>query len=115
MNKPVYPCGEYHRARINDRNISYDEMEPFFRVIQSLYNRANCNVTDFDCLKDNEENTDTEEIRLRNIFVDTNAGTLAYTKISRDGLGMGYPDNHPSPYVYTNVEMGKRDGNATII
>lgn len=115
MNNPVYPYGKYLRARINDRNISYDEMEPFFRVIQSLYNRANCNVTDFDCLKDNEENTDTEEIRLRNIFVDTNAGTLAYTQISRDGLGMGYPDNHPSPYVYTNVEMGKRDGNAPII
>ncbi len=109
LNNKHYAGGAYLRAKINNTGISYDRMEPIFKVVQELYNRSNY-VYEEDIICEIEEKG-TEEIKLRKYLEESTIGVLSYVKISRDFLKMNAPDNKPEPYMYFNNEMRDKDVN----
>ncbi len=113
LNNSHYQQGAFLRMRINGKGISRDEMEPVFRVVQSLYNIASY-VDEEDILADVEEKK-REPIIVRKYLEDTSAGVLAFARVSRQLLGMNAPDNKPEPLMYFNSEMDSQDGNIPIV
>ena len=113
LNNSHYQQGAFLRMRINGKGISRDEMEPVFRVVQSLYNMASY-VDEEDILADVEEKK-REPIVVRKYLEDTSVGVLAFAKVSRQLLGMNAPDNKPEPLMYFNSEMDSQDGNMPIV
>lgn len=113
LNNSHYQQGAYLRLRINGKGISRDEMEPVFRVVQSLYNLASY-VDEEDVLAEVEEKK-RESITVRKYLEDTSVGVLAFAKVSRQLLGMNAPDNKPEPLMYFNSEIDSQDGNTPIV
>ncbi len=113
LNNSHYQQGAYLRLRINGKGISRDEMEPVFRVVQSLYNLASY-VDEEDILIDVEDKK-RESITVRKYLEDTSVGVLAFAKVSRQLLGMNAPDNKPEPLMYFNSEIDAQDGNMPIV
>lgn len=113
LNNSHYQHGAYLRLRINGKGIGRDEMEPVFRIVQSLYNLAS-DVDEEDILIDVEEKN-REPVTVRKYLEDTGVGVLAFAKISRQLLGMNAPDNKPEPLMYFNSEMDAQDGNTPIV
>lgn len=104
LSNPNFTNGAYLRLKINGRGIGADDMEPVFKVIQALYNRANF-VKEDDVLTTDEAVTKVESIRVIKYLTDTNCGTVAFTKVSRELLGIQAPQNKPEPYMYFNCEI----------
>lgn len=116
LNNPSYSYGCFLRARINGRGVTLDDMEPAFRLVQRLYNYAGSGIQGDTERQGETSEPDKVEIRLRNIFgKQSSAGVLAYARVSCDELGMKYPDNKPSPFMYVNDEIRHRDYNLPII
>ena len=90
-----------------------DSMEPIFKVIQSLYNRANY-VNEDDILSSVEEKK-IEEIKVLKYLEDKTIGTLAFAKVTKDILKMNAPDNKPEPFMYFNSEIRDSDVNRPTI
>lgn len=107
--------GCYLRAMINEDKLNLSAMEPVFQLTQALYNRAHGNPQEDDFLHGNEETNDVG-ISLRSVFSNgSKAGTLAYTVVDREALGMNYPTNNMSPYVYINNEIRDKEVNPPVI
>ena len=113
LNNSHYQQGAFLRMRINGKGISRDEMEPVFRVVQSLYNMAS--YVDEEDILTNVEEKKREPIIVRKYLEDTSVGVLAFAKVSRQLLGMNAPDNKPEPLMYFNSEMDSQDGNKPIV
>lgn len=113
LNNSHYKHGAYLRIRINGEPISLDDMEPVFRVVQSLYNFAS-SVDGEGMLEDVEEKK-REPIKINKFLEDTTAGVLAFAKVSRQLLGMNAPDNKPEPLMYFNRTMDSQEGNIPIV
>ena len=113
LNNAHYQQGAFLRLRINGKGISRDEMEPVFRVVQSLYNFAS--YVDEEDILVNVEEKKRESIIVRKYMEDTTAGVLAFAKVSRQLLGMNAPDNKPEPRMYFNSEVDSQDGNMPIV
>lgn len=109
LNNAHYQQGAYLRMKINDRGISYDSMEPVFKVIQSLYNRASY-IDEEDILSEVTEKK-TENIAIRKYLEDSTIGVLAFAKVSRELLKMNAPYNKPEPFMYFNNEIRDTDVN----
>lgn len=115
LNNMNYQQGAYLRMRINDKGISYEDMEPVFKIIQSLYNRANYVDTDEDDILNSVETKKTEAISVYKYLEDKTVGTLAFAKVSKEVLHMNAPDNKPEPYIYFNNEIRDSDVNRPTI
>lgn len=115
LNNEKYPYGKFLRARINKKGIGLDGMEPAFKIVQALYNRAISEEVCDDILKEDGVECKSEEIVLRKVLEKTKAGTVAYAKIPRKILRTGYPDNKPEPYMYFNCEIRDKEKNKPIL
>ena len=102
LNNPKYTNGAYLRLKINDCGLAFSEMEPVFKVIQALYNRANY-VDNSDILEGIDVKV--EGIRIFKYLKDTNSGVVAYAKIPKGALGMEAPYNKPEPFMFFNCEV----------
>lgn len=114
LNNQYYPYGAYLRIRINGNGLALDQMEPVFRVIQGLYNRANYKSSD-DIFSENNAVVKVEKVNLRKYLEDTTSGSVAFAKVSRELLRMVAPDNKPEPYMYFNHEIRNADLNPAVV
>lgn len=114
LNNIHYTHGAYLRMRINGNGLAGDEMEPAFKVIQALYNRANY-VSEEDILTDSDAETNVDGIKIMKYLTDQKVGVVAYSKLPRDLLKMGPPFNKPEPYMYFNCEIHDEDVNRPTI
>ncbi len=115
MNNLRYPYGKFLRAKVNGKGISLDKMEPVFQIIQSLYNRAVSLENNGDILDTSEVESKAEKVILRKVLENTEAGTIAYAKVSRKLLKTEFPDNKPEPYMYFNCEIRDKEKNKPVI
>lgn len=114
LSNPEYPYGAFLRVLINGEGISKDDMEPVFRVVQALYNRAN-HVETENILTDSKTDVTVESARITKYLKDQNAGNIACTKVTRDILGMNVPYNKPEPSVYFNCEVTDKSSNRPLV
>lgn len=115
LNNTNYSYGKFLKARVNGIGISKDSMEPAFQIVQALYNRAIGKKFEEDILDQIDTETKAEDIVLRKVLYATKAGTVAYTKVSRNILKTGFPDNKPEPYMYYNCEIREKDKNKPVV
>ncbi|MCI8670065.1 MAG: hypothetical protein HFI34_11205 [Lachnospiraceae bacterium] len=115
LNNINYSYGKFLKAKINETGISLDVMEPAFQIVQALYNRAIGKKVGEDILDHTGVETKAEDIILRKVLNTTKAGTVAYTKVSRNILKTGFPDNKPEPYMYYNCEIREKDKNKPVV
>lgn len=111
---PSYPYGAFLRVLVNGKGISADSMEPVFKTVQALYNRAN-HVEPDDFLSENNIEVSHGDAIVKKFLDDTIAGNVACTKITRDVLGMEVPHNKPEPAVYFNCEVTDKTTNRPLI
>lgn len=111
---PNYPYGTFLKVKINGNGISAGDMEPVFKTVQALYNRAN-HVGEDDYLTECGADVIVENVIVKKYLEDTVAGNIACTKLSRDGLKMGSPDNKPEPSTYLNCEVQDRSTNCPMV
>lgn len=114
LANPHYPYGAFLKALVNGNGISADEMEPVFKTVQNLYNRAN-HVDAEDFLSLNNAEVTTGDVIVKKFLHDTIAGNIACTKLTRDVLGMDVPHNKPEPSVYFNCEITEKTANRPLI
>jgi len=94
--------GPYLAASVNGAPLLKHQMLPIFKSTQSLYNRvADKDVSRHDYLNQQgvkAENVVRKDIYLRNEFLGSgSAGHLVAALMTSEQLGMGAPDNIPSP------------------
>lgn len=109
-----YPYGPFLKVLINGAGISADSMEPVFKAVQALYNRAN-HLSEEDILSLNEEETIIEDARVKKYLNDPIAGNIAFTKVTRGILKMDVPHNKPEPSVYFNCEVTDKSSNRPVV
>jgi hypothetical protein len=115
LNNINYPYGKFLRALVNNKGITLDNMEPAFQIIQALYNRALTQNVSGDILDNSMSDSKAEKIMLRKVLENTEAGTIAYAKVSRKLLKTEFPDNKPEPYMYFNCEIRDKEKNKPVI
>ena len=115
LNNVNYKYGKFLRVKVNNVGISQDSMEPAFQIVQALYNRAIGKKFEVDILDQEGAETKTEDITLRKVLSSTKTGTVAFTKVSRNILKTGFPDNKPEPYMYYNCEIREKDKNKPVV
>lgn len=115
LNNKNYKNGKYLRAKVNQKGITVDNMEPAFQVVQALYNRAIKVDVPMDILDTDMAECKVEKIALRKVLTSTDTGTIAFAKLSRTLMRTGYPDNKPEPYMYYNCEIKEKDKNKPVI
>ncbi len=111
---PDYPYGAYLKVLINGKGISADSMEPVFKTVQALYNKANhVKCDDFFSARNGEAIVDS--VIINKLLTDTIAGNIACTKLTSDVLGMMAPDNKPEPAVFFNCEVTEKASNRPLV
>ena len=115
LNNRCYPYGKYLRARINGTGIRIDEMEPSYRIIQALYNRATGKKRENDILDLYKIEAVTIPINTKNVLKSSIAGNVSFVLADRKMLGMVPPTNKLPPYPYFNCEFYGNDTNKPII
>lgn len=112
LNNRKYVHGKYLNVSINGKAIGPDDIEPFFKLTQRLYNKASLSIVNSPEV-DNIQYADAEinslEIRVNSQIYPNCAGYVAYTKVNRKQLEMTFPDNKPSPYEYINSTVDEED------
>lgn len=111
---PHYPYGAFLKVLVNGDGISADSMEPVFKTVQALYNRAN-HVDDEDFLAINNAEVAVGDAIVKKFLYDTIAGNIACTKLPRNVLHMDVPHNKPEPAVYFNCEITDKIANRPLI
>lgn len=111
---PHYPYGAFLKVLVNGDGISADSMEPVFKAVQALYNRAN-HVDDEDFLALNKAEVTIGDAIVKKFLHDTIAGNIACTKLSRNVLHMDVPHNKPEPAVYFNCEITDKTANRPLV
>ncbi|MGN9013486.1 hypothetical protein ACTNBP_12270 [Oliverpabstia intestinalis] len=114
LNNRHYNLGAFLRMKINDKGIGLDTMEPVFKVIQALYNRANY-VKDEDIFTNSDIEVKIESVNLRGCLSETSSGKVAFAKVPRKILGMEAPLNKPEPFMYLNCEIRDEDVNRPVV
>ncbi len=111
---PSYPYGAFLKVLVNGDGISADSMEPVFRIVQALYNRAN-HVEADDFLSANKTEVTNSSAKIIKYLKDTVAGNIACTKVTRSVLGMEVPHNKPEPAVYFNCDLTDKSTNKPLV
>lgn len=103
IDNKSYPYGKYLMASVNGELIKKENMEPIYSIINTLYTTASNGKTTPDNFI-NDQMITTEKIELWRTLQVREAGKVAFTKVNRDILKMGVPDNKKSPYEYIDLE-----------
>lgn len=106
--------GAYLRLKINGIGLAAVEMEPVFKVIRALYNRAN-NVIEDDILSDGDCVVKSEPINVIKYLNDQVIGNVAYVKVGKELLKMCEPYNKPEPYKFLNCEIRDTEVNKPVV
>ena len=114
LANPYYPYGAFLKVLVNGKGISADSMEPVFKVVQSLYNRAN-HVDSEDYLSENNAEVTVGDATVRKFLSDSVAGNIACVKLPRKILGLEAPHNKPEPSVYFNCEITDKAVNRPLV
>lgn len=114
LNNRNYNLGAFLRMKINDNGLGFDEMEPVFKVVQALYNRANY-VNEEDIFNNTDTEVKIESVNLRGCLEETTSGKVAFAKVSRELLGMNPPVNKPEPFMFLNCEIRDEDVNRPVL
>ena len=114
LNNPKYSYGPFLRASVNGTPITFDKMEPVFKIVQCLYNRA-FNIKDEDYLSNNLVETFVAPVNVKKYFEDSAVGYLAFAKLPRKVLGMEVPVNKPEPYIFLNCEITDKNSNKPLV
>lgn len=112
LNNRRYVHGKYLSVAINGRSIASNDMEPFFKLTQALYNKAALTIShspDVQDVRYGDVEIGCIEIRVNSEINPNDAGQVAYAKVNRKQLGMTVPDNRPSPYEYINSVVDEDD------
>jgi len=112
LNNRKYRHGKYLTVSVNGKTISPDDMEPFFKLTQQLYNKAALTIagsSDAQSITFANATISSIEIRINTEIAPNEAGQVAYVKVNRKQLGMTPPDNKPSPYEYINQLIDEED------
>lgn len=94
----------YLEVKINGKLFNTErDFLPLFKKIQQLYNAC--------VLNNDEDDINVENIKLTETFLKTSeAGKIAYTKVSKEDLKMCNPYNEPSPYMQiANIKYDEND------
>lgn len=114
LNNSKYEYGKFLRVKINGKCIKNDDMEPVFRIVQSLYKQATTDKkTEY--FIDNNIESYVEDINLRGLNKGQMAGRIAYVKVNKKQLWMVQPENKLSPYIYLNLPLTSNEKNKPII
>lgn len=114
LNNSEYEYGKFLRVKINGNYIKNDNMEPVFRIVQSLYKQATTGEkTEY--FIDNNIESYVEDINLKGLNKGQMAGRIAYVKVNKKNLCMLKPENKPVPYIYLNLPLISIDKNKPII
>ncbi len=104
---------KYLEVRINGKPLSRSKMEPFFLLVQTLYNASSGSEAEF-----NGKPIYSEDISLRNVFDNSDssatAGWINYVKVDDEDLRIVSPDNKPTPFWYFGKQPDE-DRNPPII
>lgn len=103
MSNRKYYHSKYLNVTVNGKGIAPNDMEPFFRLTQALYNKAALTINkspEADLVKFEDAEIKCEKIVIYSEIEPNEAGCVAFTKVNRKQLGMLPPDNCPSPYEY---------------
>ena len=114
LNNDSYPFGTYLKAKINHDGIASSDMEPVFKVIQALYNRA-FYVEKDDILRADGIEVYREDINSRKTLESQRIGTFAFVKVNRDLLKMNVPNNKPEPYIFMNLDTGDAENKRPVL
>lgn len=112
LNNRRYQHGKYLTVSVNGKVISPDDVEPFFKLTQQLYNKAALTISgspDAQSITFANASICSIEIRIYSEIAPNEAGQVAYVKVNRKQLGMTPPDNKPSPYEYINQIVDDED------
>ncbi|MCM3609956.1 hypothetical protein M4S82_01750 [Planococcus sp. MERTA32b] len=118
IDNPNYPYGSWLDAKVGGNSINFEEMEPLFQILQTLYNGAvseNNSKVNFPRL---DIKYNISDINIRKEFKVTsggNAGKVAFSKFNLNDLKMLPPENRYSPYNYINIENNSESGNPPIL
>lgn len=118
-----FPHGPFLRVSLNGRRIEQDDIEPIFKIYQSLYNRTLLSLYDKtqkkylskDVFSENAIEPIIKDISIRNTLRNDKSGKVAFSKISRSLLEMTPPNNNDDPYKYINNEYSEIDSNIPIV
>ena len=112
LNNKKYIHGKYLNLSINGKPIGPDNVEPFFKLTQTLYNKAALTIAkypDSEGIKFEDAEINTFDVRIYSEINPNEAGQVAYVKVNRKQLGMTPPDNCSSPYEYINSVVDEDD------
>ena len=118
LNNRQYPYGKALRVSICGKSITQDNMEPFFRVTQQLYNKAALsasNPEEAQSIQIEGSEAGCSEIRVNSEISPKIAGYVAFAKFGRAQIGMTAPDNCPSPYEYIFSSVNEEDYGKPIV
>ena len=108
LNNKSYPYGKYLHVSICGKVISPDDMDPFFKLTQQLYNKAALSTTDPEKAQQIQiagADINCFDIRIYSEITPNEAGYVSCVKLSRKDLGMTPPMNYPSPYEYISSNL----------
>src|SRR5699024_6670045 len=103
----------YLMPSVNGEIITKRTMEPVYSIIHTLYTAAAADKVIPDEYID-EQMINVEKVELWRVFKDKVGGKVAFTKVNKDQLKMGVPDNKKSPYDYIDLEKSS-DMNPPIV
>ena len=99
LNNPSYKkkYGKpYLRVKINNRGLKSEEFAKPFVKMRDLYNKA------IFAYEGDADGFFGYDIKLRNIFKNSEVGTLVFKRFSRTDFGMDPPENGASPFMLIN-------------
>lgn len=107
LNNRNFRYGKCLKVKINGEEILRDDMEPVFRLVQELYNKAN-GVDNDNTLKEISIRCNSVEVPVRKFLMEgTTIGNFAYAIVDDRRLKMLEPCNKKSPYAYLNIEKNE--------
>lgn len=109
----AYSNGPSLHATVNGKKCTV-EGEPFFMVLQSLYNAA-ASATRNENRAENGIEIHVREINTRRLLEHSCAGHVAFAKVSEATLLEFPPNNKPLPYIYANRELHEGNSNPPLI
>lgn len=122
LDNPKYPYGKWLDFQINGQSLKTEKMEPTFREIQYLYNKAahqhQLSGEEKQLLE--KDNVYINDVNLKGVVMASqseipNGGRVAFKKYSQKELGMVRPVNAFSPFEYINRENISDTMNSPIV
>ncbi|WP_197216298.1 hypothetical protein [Cytobacillus firmus] len=120
LDNSRYPYGKWLDFQINGQSLKTEKMEPTFREIQYLYNKATNPISKEEKQWLEKNNVHIHDVNLRGIVKPSqddnpNGGRVAFKKYTQKELGMVRPKNALSPFDYINRENISDTMNSPIV